>query len=332
MIRFGTATASLATALALLSGTGRAGGPTSLDEAPAPGADRVHATAAACVLEPAPIMTSSSYTWTTPDAFSDLYWRVPAPCAACGPGQSLDLKTVAFRIRWIGPCTAQAEVSLVGSTGPSGCRVPDPSQVLCGPLAYTIVGTASAGVVHTLAAPAGCCLPPDAFVRIRFIGLDACYPSGPSPGINRTTAACVPCDQYITTTVSWPTVTDWCSVGPSLGSLWVQIGADCCSAVGAEPEEAPRPGTGIAVHGTFSRRVRLAVDLAGAGPRAVEIDAYDVTGRRVGTVLRAALDGGSHLIEWDGRSDAGVPLPPGVYRLRLRDGTAHAVATAALLE
>lgn len=331
-IRTATAPIALGLAMALAPGTGHGAEPSVQEDDPAPGASRIHAPAAACDLEPAPILSTNSYTWTTPDAFSDLYWRVPAPCPVCDPGQSLDLKTVAFRIRWFGACTAQAEVSLVGSIGPPGCRVPDPSQVVCGPVSHPIVGTAPAGVVHTLAAPAGCCAPSGAFVRIRFIGLGACYPSGPSPGITRTTAACVPCDQYYTTTVSSPSPADWCSSGPSLGSLWVQIGADCCAAVGVEHGDVPGPATGIAVLGTFSRRVRLALTLAGSGLRPVEIDAYDIAGRRVRTLLRADLDGGRHDTEWDGLSDAGVPLPRGVYRLRLRDGTARAVATAVLLD
>jgi hypothetical protein len=303
------------------------------DESTAPVPTRLLSPTAACNLEPG-LLSTTSYAFFSPDAFTSLYWRVPAPCAACGPGQPLDLKTVAIEIRWQGPCSAQAEVSLVGSTGPSGCRVPNPDQVLCGPVIHPLVGTATGGTIHTLDAPAGCCAPQNAFVRIRLIGLDACptSPTGATPGIYRTTAACVPCDQYVTTAVALPSLTDWCALQPTLFSLWVQIGADCCTAVGVDPGEAPRPGSGIVVLGTSSRRVRLAVTLAGPGPRPVEIDAFDIGGRRVRAVLRDVLDGGRHVAEWDGLSDSGSRLPPGVYKLRLRDGAARAVATAVLLD
>lgn len=44
---------------------------------------------------------------------------------------------------------------------------------------------------------------------------------------------------------------------------------------------------------------------------------YDVTGRRVVTLVNGRLDAGSHSLLWDGRSDSGRVAPAGVYFLRV---------------
>jgi len=49
-----------------------------------------------------------------------------------------------------------------------------------------------------------------------------------------------------------------------------------------------------------------------------------VSGRRVRSLADGALPGGTLTSRWDGRDDAGDPLPSGVYLVRLmtRDATA----------
>ncbi len=61
---------------------------------------------------------------------------------------------------------------------------------------------------------------------------------------------------------------------------------------------------------------------AGAGGARLEV--FDVSGRRVATLLDRAASAGPHTIAWDGRGDAGGALPSGVYlaRLTTRDGVA----------
>ena len=307
--------------------------PLVIDDPAIPSRARILSPELACVLEPGPVSTGTSYYWNTPDAFTHLYWRIPQQeCAACA-GQGLNPATIQFRVRWFGPCAAQAEVSIVGVTGPPNCRVPDPANVLCGPVTHPIVGTGVGSAYHTLPVPAECCLPGDAFLRLRFIGLENCYPSGtPSPGIGASSTPCVNCEEYIATAVGLPSLTSWCPIAPGLTSLWVQLESECCAVVGVDPHPATTGPTGISTVETFSRRVRLAVTLAGSGPRPVEVDAYDIAGRRVRTLLRADLGDGRHRVDWDGTSDAGERLPSGVYKVRLRAGTERAVATAVLLD
>jgi hypothetical protein len=56
----------------------------------------------------------------------------------------------------------------------------------------------------------------------------------------------------------------------------------------------------------------------------VALTVYDVHGRRVRTLLRSSLPKGSHGVTWSGRDEAGRPVAPGVYFLRLEAlGTAR---------
>jgi hypothetical protein len=56
-------------------------------------------------------------------------------------------------------------------------------------------------------------------------------------------------------------------------------------------------------------------------PGLVTLDVYDVTGRKVRTVLdRAPYEAGGHSVHWDGRASDGRALAPGVYFSRLSSG------------
>ncbi|MFH1689804.1 MAG: FlgD immunoglobulin-like domain containing protein [Candidatus Eisenbacteria bacterium] len=46
------------------------------------------------------------------------------------------------------------------------------------------------------------------------------------------------------------------------------------------------------------------------------VQVYDVTGRRVRTLIAGELQAGSHRVEWDGRDDSGRPCASGVYLSR----------------
>ncbi len=67
------------------------------------------------------------------------------------------------------------------------------------------------------------------------------------------------------------------------------------------------------------------------GPRPMRAEVYDLVGRRVRTLLHATLPVGDHTLVWDGRDDAGLALPQGVYVVRLRSGAREAKARVTLL-
>ena len=48
-------------------------------------------------------------------------------------------------------------------------------------------------------------------------------------------------------------------------------------------------------------------------PVAVEVELYDLAGRRVRTVLDAESVSGTYAVAWDGRDDQRHVVPPGLY-------------------
>jgi hypothetical protein len=52
-------------------------------------------------------------------------------------------------------------------------------------------------------------------------------------------------------------------------------------------------------------------------PTSVQMNIYDVEGRRVALLLDGAIDAGYHFKTWDGRSASGAPAVPGVYFVHL---------------
>jgi flagellar hook capping protein FlgD len=61
----------------------------------------------------------------------------------------------------------------------------------------------------------------------------------------------------------------------------------------------------------------------------VSLDIFNVSGRKVRTLVHDALDAGAQQATWDGRDDTGRHVTPGFYVVRLR--TADAVASRRLL-
>jgi len=58
--------------------------------------------------------------------------------------------------------------------------------------------------------------------------------------------------------------------------------------------------------------------------QAVDLAVFDLTGRRIRTLVDGVQDPGIHNIEWDGRSEAGVKVASGVYFYQMRAGdTVH---------
>jgi hypothetical protein len=67
----------------------------------------------------------------------------------------------------------------------------------------------------------------------------------------------------------------------------------------------------------FNPRTRIDFDLAGDLPQAVRLEIFAADGRRVRTLVDAALPPGRHARSWDGRDATGNAVPSGVYFMRL---------------
>ena len=70
---------------------------------------------------------------------------------------------------------------------------------------------------------------------------------------------------------------------------------------------SPNPSTG-----TTSFSIALARD------QQVEIEAYDVAGRRVALIHRGVLPAGTYRFAWNGLTQTGLRAAPGIYLLQLR--------------
>jgi hypothetical protein len=74
-----------------------------------------------------------------------------------------------------------------------------------------------------------------------------------------------------------------------------------------------------------------AIAFALGGTAATQLDIYDLSGRKVRTLVDATLDAGQHTVRWNGQDDAGRPLASGTYVARLRSGgqvTSHKLVLA----
>ncbi len=65
----------------------------------------------------------------------------------------------------------------------------------------------------------------------------------------------------------------------------------------------------------FVSGTRVHFRLSTSGPAA--LDVYDVRGRLVSRLLQEEFPAGRHVVQWDGRDQAGRPLSPGIYFIRL---------------
>jgi hypothetical protein len=189
-----------------------------------------------CTVETPPPSTTS-YTWT-PDNWTNFVWRIhPDACAACPFPQALAMESVAFRVRWLGKCDAQVELTIIGAKGPNGCPQPDTTNVLCGPTLHPISSDFLPGQkAHTLPIIVPCCISQDAFIRIRFVSLQCDDPQITSIGLTSTGVPCTNCEQYFGTTSLYPGLNDWCtSFAPSPNELWTRYTANCCLPVPTLP-------------------------------------------------------------------------------------------------
>lgn len=66
----------------------------------------------------------------------------------------------------------------------------------------------------------------------------------------------------------------------------------------------------------FRNEVTVLLSLPQAGE--AEVGVYDLTGRRVRSLHRSALDAGAQRFIWDGRDDAGIVARAGLYVVRVR--------------
>lgn len=95
--------------------------------------------------------------------------------------------------------------------------------------------------------------------------------------------------------------------------------------VGNGPAEAPdgaplQPGSSIrdTRPNPFRATTEVVVAISErAAAGSVRLEVYDLAGRRIARLLDESLSAGVHTATWDGRSDAGIGMPSGMYLCRL---------------
>lgn len=90
-------------------------------------------------------------------------------------------------------------------------------------------------------------------------------------------------------------------------------------------EASPRPGAALAAWPMPYRGGALQVSFAtssgvGGGPGLATVEIYDVTGRRVRTLVRGEFPAGYQTAIWDGRNERGLGVPSGLYVIRATTG------------
>lgn len=124
-------------------------------------------------------------------------------------------------------------------------------------------------------------------------------------------------------------VFDWMGVpaGPAL--LKDIFCLDCVFSVEESSPGAPHTRLFQNVPNPFNPRTSVRYVL---GVRAhVSLEIYDAAGRLVRALLDRVEEPGERAVEWDGRTDAGVPTESGVYWARLRTGDGYRAATKLVL-
>jgi photosystem II stability/assembly factor-like uncharacterized protein len=96
------------------------------------------------------------------------------------------------------------------------------------------------------------------------------------------------------------------------------------------PAAVTRLSLGTPVPNPSRGEVRLALELPSASSLNVEV--YDVMGRRVCTLARGRFDAGQHPLTWDGRDDRGRSATPGIYFVRVRADGAMLTRRVARIE
>jgi predicted MPP superfamily phosphohydrolase len=103
---------------------------------------------------------------------------------------------------------------------------------------------------------------------------------------------------------------------PAAGTATVTVTADTTGAV-ATPDA---PATRLLGAAPNPFNPATAISFVLAEPESVRLTVFDVQGHHVARLCDARMPAGRHDVRWDGRTDAGLAVPSGVYLVGLRAG------------
>ena len=144
--------------------------------------------------ETGPAVFSVNYIVPPDDAY---YALLPGgSCASCAPPNAAFVASVHVGLDFPVACDQPVSVSVVGTSGPPECRVPDPAQVICPEFPYVLVAAVPGSQDFSIPVPSSCPLTGDAFLKVTFVsGGAGCATLETRPRL-LTTAQCSNCRNY----------------------------------------------------------------------------------------------------------------------------------------
>ena len=106
----------------------------------------------------------------------------------------------------------------------------------------------------------------------------------------------------------------------------------CTPAVGVDEDILSPARTSLVVNSPSRGRATLVFTLAGAADRHVQLDLFDLSGRRLRRLVDAMLPGGRYDATWDASDESGRAVEAGVYFAQLRAGDERDAGTILLLK
>jgi len=150
----------------------------------------------------------------------------PAFCFGCREADQIVI-TAHIVLGFFQTCDIPVEVSVVDGSLDI-CSVPNPNDVLCGPVPFVLHGNGGQYYDFSMAMPDGCCIHHEAFLEIRFVTAGSCS-SFPALGV--VAPSCTDCWSYnqnpvfgftdICADPFWPT--------DQIGNPVVYAGMGCCT-------------------------------------------------------------------------------------------------------
>ena len=102
----------------------------------------------------------------------------------------------------------------------------------------------------------------------------------------------------------------------------IGFGDSAIMMISGTPENGIVPGVitlGRMIPNPFNPRITISFEVGRTGP--VELNIYDLVGRRIKDLASQQFEAGQYFRQWDGRDNSGSMMPAGVYLVRIKSDT-----------
>jgi len=102
----------------------------------------------------------------------------------------------------------------------------------------------------------------------------------------------------------------------------IGFGTTAILMISSAPDNSGVPAAtllGSLIPNPFNPRITISFNVGRSGP--VELNIYDLVGRRIINLVSKRFEVGQYSQQWDGRDNSGSRLPAGVYLVRIKSET-----------